>query len=459
MSSAPAPPERRPRPRLHAGCGAVVHHGARGRARRRISASSGRGAMRPRLPSWRSPRPRRRRRRGPWWARSTGWLRCPRTGPRRDAARLGQSTGWWRSRPARLALTPELAAERNPLDAAVTAARAQPSGAAAAALQADFEARILPQLDRIAAAQPSAPPRRAGPGARGLLAASLALQLADRGRALLRRRAAGAAPDRRLDGAQRRGGPRDPLPAAARPADRHAERRLLPRPPRAPRGGHRPGAARRRRCSGSTSTASRCCARRSGSATCRRGAPDRGAPHPARRCRAGDFAAYLGQDDFVVVAGELDDGNDAAMIAARVQAALAKPFSIRGGARRLTCSIGVTLLSDDRPGRRAGARQRRDRARRGAGRGPRQRPLLPRGPAPRGRAARGALRRAACTGSTPARSLPFFQPQVELATGALLPASRRWCAGSIPSTACWSPTPSSTSPSRPTSASGSASWC
>ncbi len=65
--------------------------------------------------------------------------------------------------------------------------------------------------------------------------------------------------------------------------------------------------------------------------------------------RAGDFAAYLGQDDFVVVASALDDANDAAMIAARVQAALGKPFSISGGARRLSCGIGVTLLSDDRP--------------------------------------------------------------------------------------------------------------
>ena len=54
--------------------------------------------------------------------------------------------------------------------------------------------------------------------------------------------------------------------------------------------------------------------------------------------RAGDFAACLGQDDFVVVAGELDEANEAAMIAARVQAALAKPFAIHGGARRLTAA-------------------------------------------------------------------------------------------------------------------------
>ncbi len=65
--------------------------------------------------------------------------------------------------------------------------------------------------------------------------------------------------------------------------------------------------------------------------------------------RAGDFAACLGNDDFVVIAGDLDDGNGAATIAARVQTALTRPFSIRGGARRLTCSIGVTLLGDDLP--------------------------------------------------------------------------------------------------------------
>jgi diguanylate cyclase len=63
--------------------------------------------------------------------------------------------------------------------------------------------------------------------------------------------------------------------------------------------------------------------------------------------RSCDFAAYLGQDDFVVVTGELEDANDVAAIATRIQAALARPFSVRGGARRLTCSIGVTLMSDD----------------------------------------------------------------------------------------------------------------
>ncbi|WP_424933580.1 putative bifunctional diguanylate cyclase/phosphodiesterase [Amaricoccus macauensis] len=63
--------------------------------------------------------------------------------------------------------------------------------------------------------------------------------------------------------------------------------------------------------------------------------------------RAGDFAAYLGNDDFVVVTGELADGHSVATIAQRLQAVLTKPFSVRGGAKQLSCSIGITLMSDD----------------------------------------------------------------------------------------------------------------
>ena len=65
--------------------------------------------------------------------------------------------------------------------------------------------------------------------------------------------------------------------------------------------------------------------------------------------RNADFAAYLGADDFVVVAGELKSAADAATIAARIQQALVKPFSVDGGPRKISCSIGVTLLSDDEP--------------------------------------------------------------------------------------------------------------
>lgn len=65
--------------------------------------------------------------------------------------------------------------------------------------------------------------------------------------------------------------------------------------------------------------------------------------------RTGDFAAYLGQDNFVVVAGDLLHANDASTIAGRVQDALTKPFVLQEGARQITCSIGITLLSDDVP--------------------------------------------------------------------------------------------------------------
>lgn len=65
--------------------------------------------------------------------------------------------------------------------------------------------------------------------------------------------------------------------------------------------------------------------------------------------RGGDFAAYLGHDDFVLVAEGLEDAQAAGLIAHRIQAALGQPFSLQGGARRVGCSVGVTLFSDDLP--------------------------------------------------------------------------------------------------------------
>jgi diguanylate cyclase (GGDEF)-like protein len=136
-----------------------------------------------------------------------------------------------------------------------------------------------------------------------------------------------------------------------------------------------------------------------------------------RALRAGDFAAFLGQDGFVVVAPELDETSDAAMIAGRVQTALEKPFAIRGGAQRLTCSVGVTFLSDDRPeseralanagialcaARAAGpgaVRYFREDLRREVER-------------------REALCAALMLGLERGEVVAFFQPQVELATGA-----------------------------------------
>jgi diguanylate cyclase len=63
--------------------------------------------------------------------------------------------------------------------------------------------------------------------------------------------------------------------------------------------------------------------------------------------RTGDFAAYIGHDDFVVVTGELADGNSVSTIAQRLQTALSKPITILGAAKQLSCSIGITLVSDN----------------------------------------------------------------------------------------------------------------
>ncbi len=65
--------------------------------------------------------------------------------------------------------------------------------------------------------------------------------------------------------------------------------------------------------------------------------------------RSGDFAAFTGLGGFVLVASDLADPADAAAIAHRLHATLTKPFSLQGGARRIGCSIGVTLTGDDLP--------------------------------------------------------------------------------------------------------------
>lgn len=63
--------------------------------------------------------------------------------------------------------------------------------------------------------------------------------------------------------------------------------------------------------------------------------------------RGNDFAAYLGNDDFVVVATKIKDENNVATIAQKLQTALSMPYAVGSGARKVGCSIGVTLLSDD----------------------------------------------------------------------------------------------------------------
>ncbi len=143
--------------------------------------------------------------------------------------------------------------------------------------------------------------------------------------------------------------------------------------------------------------------------------------------RAGDFAAYLGQDDFVLVAGELENAHAATGIAQRVQAALTKPFSLQGGARRIGASIGVTLLGDDLPDpeRVLANAEIALAAARAAGPGAIRyfRESL------RAEAERRETRFAELlAGLERGEFAPFFQPQVDLATGALsgFEALARW---------------------------------
>ncbi len=138
-----------------------------------------------------------------------------------------------------------------------------------------------------------------------------------------------------------------------------------------------------------------------------------------RQClRVGDFAAHIGQDDFVVIAADLEDANSVAQIAQRIQAALSMPFSLRTGARRLSCSIGVTLVSDDEP--------EPDRILGNA-----EIALLEAQDAGSGniRYFRKSLRAEAeqretfyaemVSGMARGELVPFFQPQIDLATGAV----------------------------------------
>jgi EAL domain-containing protein (putative c-di-GMP-specific phosphodiesterase class I) len=117
------------------------------------------------------------------------------------------------------------------------------------------------------------------------------------------------------------------------------------------------------------------------------------------------------------VASELEDGAAAAAIAHRVQQALCKPFALQGGARRIDCSIGVTMLSDDKPEAdrvRANAEIALTEAQ-GAGPG-------------NVRYFRESLRTEAeqreilfaelLGGLERGELVPFFQPQIDIATGA-----------------------------------------
>jgi diguanylate cyclase (GGDEF)-like protein len=63
--------------------------------------------------------------------------------------------------------------------------------------------------------------------------------------------------------------------------------------------------------------------------------------------RGGDFIARLGGDEFVVLLPEIEVGNDAAIVARKLLAALTRPVFIQGQECRVTASIGISEYPTD----------------------------------------------------------------------------------------------------------------
>ncbi|MDH3319290.1 MAG: diguanylate cyclase [Betaproteobacteria bacterium] len=63
--------------------------------------------------------------------------------------------------------------------------------------------------------------------------------------------------------------------------------------------------------------------------------------------RGSDTVARYGGDEFVLLAGELDRGEDAAMIAEKVADMIQVPLAIEGGPAQVSCSIGISVFPDD----------------------------------------------------------------------------------------------------------------
>lgn len=63
--------------------------------------------------------------------------------------------------------------------------------------------------------------------------------------------------------------------------------------------------------------------------------------------RGSDTVARYGGDEFVVLAGELDRGEDASMIAEKVADMIQVPLALEGGAVQVSCSIGISVYPDD----------------------------------------------------------------------------------------------------------------
>ena len=63
--------------------------------------------------------------------------------------------------------------------------------------------------------------------------------------------------------------------------------------------------------------------------------------------RGSDTVARIGGDEFVVIAGDLDRGDGAAMIAEKIADMVQLPIAVEGGAPwKITCSTGISVFPD-----------------------------------------------------------------------------------------------------------------
>jgi diguanylate cyclase (GGDEF)-like protein/PAS domain S-box-containing protein len=67
----------------------------------------------------------------------------------------------------------------------------------------------------------------------------------------------------------------------------------------------------------------------------------------SQNVRAADTVARIGGDEFVILLEALRAGGDATAVAQKIQGAIAKPFSLPGGAAKVTVSIGISLYPED----------------------------------------------------------------------------------------------------------------
>ena len=164
--------------------------------------------------------------------------------------------------------------------------------------------------------------------------------------------------------------------------------------------------------------------------------------------RESDTVARLGGDEFVVILPGLPAEPatfEVMTVLTRVREAFQAPFRLADQTPTLTCSIGVALYPDRRAGRRGAHQAGGHRDVRGEGGGTQRVPLLHRRHE-RPRAAAPAARDRHAPRPHGRRVLPRLPAADRDADRAARAASRRCCAGAIPSAASSRPPSSSRSP-------------